>query len=619
MADDGGRVVADPGHLFGPGYHLCVEYQALYRKYRPQSFSEIIGQGHVTETLAREVVDDKVAHAYLFAGPRGTGKTTAARILAKTLNCTNRQPAGEPCNECGSCVAITEGSSLDVVELDAASHNSVDDIRDMRVSVSTVASAGGAKRIFILDEAHMLSKAAGNALLKTLEEPPDHVHFVLATTEPYKLLDTIRSRAQRFDFHSVSIAALVKHLDSISDKEGYQRSEEALVSVARHARGSVRDSMSLLEQVAALGESKVEVAGVNRALGLADRETFGRLGSAVADLDARSALEMVATLAAEGVDLRRFVAEAIAFFRGVFLVKYAPNLPDIVEEPQDVIDDWRRIADELSASDVLRVLDIMSEALIQLREGREERLMIELALLKITRPEVASDPASLAARIEHLEQRVKRLGAGSVAVIPPTAAQPAPAEPIPVSTPPTPVKPPEPVVEEAPPAEELFEDVAAGPEEPVPGAPPPAAATPIDPGRAFTFLDLQSIWPELVAGVRDTLGSRRYALFREASPGAVEGSMLVMHLPEHRTFHLQQLKSDGSVAAQVAAKASELLGAHVTVEFRAFGDPQSAEVTELPLIPDKDDLAEAPAEGTDPTSLMTEFLGAEVVEEVENP
>ena len=594
-----------------------VEYQALYRKYRPQRFSEIIGQGHVTETLSREVIDNKVAHAYLFAGPRGTGKTTAARVLAKSLNCTDRQADGEPCNICGSCIAITEGSSLDVIELDAASHNSVDDIRDMRVSVTTVASAGGAKRVFILDEAHMLSKAAGNALLKTLEEPPDHVHFVLATTEPYKLLDTIRSRAQRFDFHSVSIDALVKHLDAISEKEAYTRSEDALIAVARHARGSVRDSMSLLEQVAALGKSTVEIAGVNRALGLADREVYGRLGSAVADLDARSALEMVATMAAEGVDLRRFVAEAIAFFRGVFLVKYAPNLSEVVDEPEDVIDDWRRIADELSASDVLRVLDVMSEALIQLREGREERLMIELALLKITRPEVASDPASLASRLEHLEQRVKRIGAGAVVAAPVPTPGPAPTH---VSPPPEPVeKPAELVVEQpstpvvAPPVESDEPEI-----EDTPAEDTPTTVAPVSDRGEITFLDLQSSWPALVAGVRDTLGSRRYALFREASPGAVEGSTLVMHLPEHRNFHLQQLKSDPSVAALVAQKASELLGAPVTIEFRAVGVSPEAEVLELPVIPDMNDLAEAPASGTDPTSLMTEFLGAEVVEEVEN-
>ncbi|MFV9673175.1 MAG: DNA polymerase III subunit gamma/tau, partial [Acidimicrobiia bacterium] len=185
-----------------------TRYQALYRKYRPQRFDEVIGQDHVVGTLSREVTDEKVAHAYLFAGPRGTGKTTTARLLAKSLNCTNRTVGAEPCNECDSCIGITEGTSLDVIELDAASHNKVEDVREIRVNVGTVAAAEGARRIYILDEAHMLSRAAGNALLKTLEEPPEHVVFVLATTEPYKLLDTIRSRSQRFDFHPVSSETL---------------------------------------------------------------------------------------------------------------------------------------------------------------------------------------------------------------------------------------------------------------------------------------------------------------------------------------------------------------------------------------------------------------------------
>ena len=303
-----------------------MQYQALYRKHRPQVFSEIIGQDHVSETLAREVVEGKVAHAYLFAGPRGTGKTTTARILAKSLNCTDRGANGEPCNVCNSCLAITEGSSLDVIELDAASHNKVEDIREIRVNVGTVASVGGSKRVYILDEAHMLSRAAGNALLKTLEEPPDHVVFVLATTEPYKLLDTIRSRSQRFDFHPVGTETLSSYLGELAAKEGFEPGQGALAAIADHATGSVRDGLSLMEQVAVLGGGSITVDAVRRALGLADREAFDRLAEAVATEDAPGALALVAALASEGGDLRRFVADAVAFFRGIFLAQYAPNV-----------------------------------------------------------------------------------------------------------------------------------------------------------------------------------------------------------------------------------------------------------------------------------------------------
>jgi DNA polymerase-3 subunit gamma/tau len=577
-----------------------VEYQALYRKYRPQTFDEVIGQGHVTTTLSREVADGKVAHAYLFSGPRGTGKTTTARILAKALNCVNRGPDGAPCNICPSCVAITEGSSLDVLELDAASHNSVDDIRDIKVSVTTVASSATSKRVFVLDEAHMLSKAAGNALLKTLEEPPEHVHFVLATTEPYKLLDTIRSRSQRFDFHPVPIEELAGHLSLIADREGYKTDPAALIAIARHAGGSVRDSLSLLEQVAALGDGSVDVAGVRRALGLADSEAFMRLVEAVAQQDAKAALELVAELAADGVDLRRFVAEAVAFFRGAFLAHYTPNLAEISDEPADVYESWRKAAQMVTPADVLRAVDLLGDALVRLREGREERLMTELALIKLTRPETASDAEAVLSRVERIERRLgKPEPVPSIATSP---AEPVVAEPVAPRPAVAPTSPP--AAASAPmPVDETGNGEVAAEREP---AAPVAAAPAID----VSFEQLQKVWPGLFGSLRDVLGARRWAFFREAVPAAVEGDVIVLEVPHG--FHLQSLQDDDAVAAIVATRAGDLLGGAVRVRFglRESGGDGGGEQTI-----DMTQLEERPEGSTDPTSLLATELGAEVVEE----
>lgn len=552
-----------------------MEYQALYRKYRPQSFDDVIGQSHVTTTLAREIADGRVAHAYLFTGPRGTGKTTTARILAKALNCTNRGPQGAPCNECLSCVSITDGTSLDVLELDAASHNSIDDIRDIRVSVTTVASTATSKRVFVLDEAHMLSKAAGNALLKTLEEPPEHVHFVLATTEPYKLLDTIRSRSQRFDFHPVPVEDLAGHLSLIAEREGYRFDAAALLAISRHAGGSVRDSLSLLEQVAALGAGTVEVAGVRRALGLADSEAFMRLVEAVAAQDARAALELVAELSADGVDLRRFVAESVAFFRGAFLAHYAPNLAEIADEPPEVYGAWRKAAELVPSGDVLRAVDLLGEALVRLREGREERLMTELALIKLTRPETASDSTALLSRIERLERNQTRPAHPD---LPPLVAEPV--SPL-----------------------QAAGEVAAEPGEPTSETPP----TPGN-GSEVSFEQLQKVWPGLFGSLRDVLGARRWAFFREAVPVSVEGDTITLEVAHD--FHLQSLQEDDVVASIVATRAGDLLGGEVKVRFRsrqgAPVEPEEIDITEL---------EERSERATDPTSLLVDELGAEEVEE----
>ena len=402
-----------------------MDYRALYRKYRPQVFGEVIGQEHVTNTLVREAREKRVAHAYLFAGPRGTGKTSTARILAKAINCEDPRPDGEPCDECATCQAISNGSSLDVQELDAASHNSVENIRDIRVQVTMVAAGPSAHRVFILDEAHMLSTAACNALLKTLEEPPPNVHFILATTEPYKLLDTIRSRSQRFDFHPVPAEVLTRHLRSVASQESYEVAEGGLETVARHADGSVRDSLSLLEQVAALGDGRVDPEGVERALGVADRETMTVLARAVADRDAPAVLSLVARLDRRGVNLRSFISEGIGFFRGAFLVHHLSDPTAVVNEPPEVVEEgWKAAAQVLSATEVNRVIDQLGEALIKIREGREERLMLELALLWIVRPETSIHPAALLNRIEALEARMGEARAATSAAKPAVPAGP---------------------------------------------------------------------------------------------------------------------------------------------------------------------------------------------------
>lgn len=614
-------VLGTRGDLFGlPS--ASVEYQALYRKYRPQLFEDVVGQSHVTNTLVREIAEGKVAHAYLFAGPRGTGKTTSARLLAKSLNCQNPPGGGEPCNACDSCLAIVNGSSFDVTELDAASHNSVDDIRDIKVSVTTVASVGGAKRVFILDEAHMLSKAASNALLKTLEEPPEHVHFVLATTEPYKLLDTIRSRSQRFDFHPVSVEALTDHLAQVARLESYVVADGALQLVARHAAGSVRDSLSLLEQVAALGDGSVDPAAVNRALGLADRDVFARLAAAVGEHDARSALELVATLAGDGVDLRRFVSEAIGFFRGVFLAHYAPNLEEVADEPADILADWRAVAATLPVGDVIRSMDVLSDGLLRLREGREERLMTEITLLKLTRPEIAADVPSLQARLDTLERRVSAIARQA-------PASPAEAVPAPTLRPIVPTSPPlssldtdqtdEDRMSVAPPA---VDPEASKPEIPSPepsGSPPSVAGRDGAPTGDVDLAAFKRIWPALSARVKGELGNRRHALFREARPGLVDGSTLVIHVPSHLGFHLEQMVSDPQFAAAVSAEASSLLGGPVTARFVADNANQASPV-ELAVDDDdeeeidKDRMAES-GEVDDPVGLVEDLLGGEVIEE----
>lgn len=590
-----------------------MTYQALYRKYRPQRFDEVVGQDHVVETLAREVVENKVAHAYLFTGPRGTGKTTSARLLAKSLNCPNRADDGEPCNTCPSCEGITNGSSIDVIELDAASHNKVEDIREIRINVGTVAAAAGARRVYILDEAHMLTRAASNALLKTLEEPPEHVVFVLATTEPYKLLDTIRSRTQRFDFHPIASETLIDHLATIADKESFTYDQSALGAITGHAGGSVRDALSLLEQVAALGSGAITSAGVSRALGIAQADSYGRLLDLIAAGDAAGGLMLIAELASQGADLRRFVGDSIAYLRGVFLAQYTDNIDDVVDASNETIEDWRNRAETISSAEVLRAIDEFSTALLQLRDGREERLVVELAILRLTRPETVPDLDGVTVRIDRLERRLRDIERGDRTAALPSAVEATKDE---VLAPDRPFSKTSETAAFEPASEEtVATESAAHVQESEPtvgtdtGEPEPASGeSPLD------LADFERVWPAIVAQIRQDIGPRRHALLKEASPAAVTGGTVMFEVAAHMHFHLEQLKADAGITDAISTAAVDQLGRQVTVAFRSADAEPVAEETEPERAPDKNDLVEAV--GDDQSSAVNnvlDVLGGEIV------
>jgi DNA polymerase-3 subunit gamma/tau len=387
-----------------------MTYLVMARKYRPQTFDEVVGQAHVTTTLKHAIQNNRISHAYLFTGPRGTGKTTVARILAKALNC-KEGPTPQPCNKCDSCREITIGRSMDVMEIDGASNNSVDDVRTLRENIRYVPSQGKYK-IYIIDEVHMLSDSAFNALLKTLEEPPAHAIFVFATTEPHKLPQTVLSRCQRFDFRRISATDLVKAVQDIAGKENLQVEKEASYILARRADGSLRDLLSLLDQVIAYGsesesgkgdEKIISSAMISETLGLVDQEKLFELTDAIGDKDTSKGISLLDQLIDSGMDLPEFVNSLLQHLRDLLMVKVAGDSNVLFDLSDTYLKKYKEKSATFSETDLLRMIKVMADLNSNLKRASDPRVMLEMSLMKILRMESSVDLTDLLEKLELLK------------------------------------------------------------------------------------------------------------------------------------------------------------------------------------------------------------------------
>ena len=392
-----------------------MSYMALYRKWRPDEFEEVKGQEHVVTTLKNQITHDRVGHAYLFCGTRGTGKTTVAKLFAKAVNCEHPLPDGSPCNECATCKAIQAGSSLNVIEIDAASNNGVDNIRDIREEVQ-YSPAEGKYKVYIIDEVHMLSIGAFNALLKTLEEPPSYVIFILATTEAHKIPITILSRCQRYDFRRISLETIYERLMELLGREGIEAEEKAIRYVAKAADGSMRDALSLLDQCIAfyLGQ-KLTYDKVLEVLGAVDIDVFNRLIVEVAKGQTMEALQIIDEIIWQGRELSQFVTDFTWYMRNLMMVKVSNEVNDQLDLSAENLEIMRQTAQDIELDTLMRYIRVFSELSNQIRYATQKRVSLELAIIKLTTPQMESGMDSILDRLRVLERKVEE---GAMAISP---------------------------------------------------------------------------------------------------------------------------------------------------------------------------------------------------------
>jgi DNA polymerase-3 subunit gamma/tau len=601
----------------------------LYRKYRPQRFGEIVGQGHVITALRNSIREGRVGHAYLFSGPRGTGKTSTARLLAKALNCLDLQPDAEPCGKCENCVAIAAGSFFDLAELDAASNNGVDNVRDLVQSVNLGLAGQAQRKVYIVDEVHMLSAAAANALLKTLEEPPAHVVFILATTEPQRVLPTIRSRTQHFDFTLLSIEELQGHLAWMLAQEGVEAAPAAIALVARRAAGSDRDALSLLDQALALGSGRLDTDQVLAIFGDTPFSRRIEVLEAIAADDAAGAVTAVDAAMTSGVDARRLADDLLKTLRDAFvLAAGAGRVP--YDGPADEIERLRELATAFGPAGLTRAIEMLGQTIVDVRgpAAPDPRLILEVAIVRLARRESRTSLEALLERVERLEHRLE-------------GAAPA-ARPAERSAPEPPG--PEPELTELP-LDAGSSASSGGPHlgqrtPRSPSTPPPAEASAPEADAAVATevvdrpLDLDAVilaWSTTLSALSPPVR----AAIQDAQPIGVEGNMIIFGVRPirleaiNKRFRADAATIKASLAAELGQMPQFLLRKHdfdapdalVPVTGAASGaageppppEPMYAEEDSIDLR----DLEDAPPADApvDSQARLIETFGAQVVEE----
>lgn len=387
-------------------------HKALYRVYRPKTFEDVVGQEHIVKTLKNQIKNNNIGHAYLFSGTRGTGKTSTAKIFARAVNCLN--PINEePCNECEICIDTLNDNIMDIVEIDAASNNSVDDIRELRESVKYTPSKAKYK-VYIIDEVHMLSQGAFNALLKTLEEPPSYVIFILATTEPHKIPATILSRCQRFDFKRVSSKDIADRMSYICEKENIQAEDKALSLIARNSQGALRDALSILDQCMSFGNDKIEYNDVIELLGTVNIDELFQLSQSIIDEDTKKSLQILNEFIIWGKDIRNLINDLIDHFRNLMVCKVSKDLDEIISLPEESIERLKEQSKTININDLIRILNILSETQDSMKSSSNTRILAEVTMMKITQPMFDESKEALIKRIENLEKIIE---SGNIKVV----------------------------------------------------------------------------------------------------------------------------------------------------------------------------------------------------------